>query len=64
MANETDSPVGIAWRKANRVTDWELQKIGVLLCVHEPRELALMVIRLQGQMDVERMLRGVKPVHG
>lgn len=45
------------WRTANTITDWEFAEIGTLLCDHSMRELALMVVRLQGQLEAERMLR-------
>lgn len=46
------------WRATNTITDWEFAEIGTLLCDHSMRELALMVVRLQGQLEAERMLRG------
>lgn len=37
----------ISWREANVVTDEEFAEIGVLLCDHTPRDLALMIVRLR-----------------
>lgn len=45
-------------RATNTITAWEFAAIGTLLCDHSMRELALMVVRLQGQLEAERMLRG------
>lgn len=33
----------------------------MLLCDHEPRDLALMVVRLEGQIEVYRMLQQTEP---
>jgi hypothetical protein len=41
----TDQPT--TWREANTITDWEFSEIGALLCDHAPRDLALMIVRLQ-----------------
>lgn len=35
------------WRQANHLTDWEFAEVGVLLCDHDPRDLAAMVVRLR-----------------
>lgn len=45
------------WRQANTITDWEMAEIGKLLCDHAARDLALMVVRGRGQLEVERMWR-------
>lgn len=44
------------WRQKNIITDWEFAEIGALLCDNAPRDLALMLVRLQGQMEVCRLL--------
>lgn len=38
------------WRDRNAITDWEFAEIGALLCDNEPRDLALMVLRLQARL--------------
>jgi hypothetical protein len=48
----------MTWRDTNTITNWEFGEIGKLLCDHSPRDLALMIVRLQGQLCAERMLRG------
>ena len=53
---------GRTWRDANAITDWEFAEIGVLLCDHEPRDLALMIIRLQGRIEAAEMLVGRRGV--
>jgi hypothetical protein len=50
-----DSPT-TKWRGANNVTDWEFAEIGVLLCDNDPRDLALMVVRLTGQLTLCKQL--------
>jgi len=50
-----------SWREANTITDWEFAQIGELLCYHSARDLALMVVRLEGQIEVYRMLRRTEP---
>lgn len=40
------------WRTAHTITDWEFAQIGALLCGNAARDLALMVVRLQGQIEV------------
>lgn len=59
MPNETTSYRN-EWRIANGITDWEFAEIGRLLCDHTARDLALMVVRKQGQLEVERMLRVIE----
>lgn len=44
------------WRRKNLITDWEFTEVGALLCRHSPRDLALMIVRLQGEMEVARLL--------
>jgi hypothetical protein len=52
------------WRNANAITNWEFAKIGELLCDNEPRDLALKIIRLEGQIEVCKMLRATSiPAH-
>jgi hypothetical protein len=46
----------ISWRNANTITDWEMGEIGVLLCSYDPRDLALTVVRLRGQLEVAEIL--------
>lgn len=46
----------LAWREANTITDWEFARIGELLCDHEPRDLALKIVRLEGQVEARQML--------
>lgn len=41
-----------SWRQKNTITDRELQRIGMLLCDHSFRDLALMVVRLEGELEV------------
>lgn len=48
-----------SWRAVNTITDWEFSEIGSLLCDHAPRDLALMVVRLQGRLGIEQILREV-----
>lgn len=38
------------WRIANTITDWEFSEIGMLLCDHTQRDLALMIVRLRGEI--------------
>lgn len=45
------------WRTANAITDWEFAEIGKLLCLNDPRDLALMVVRLQGRLGMAQTLR-------
>lgn len=47
----------LKWRDRNAVTDWEFAEIGKLLCDHEPHEIALLFLRLQGQMEMVNILR-------
>jgi hypothetical protein len=47
-----------AWCAAKAVTDVEFSQLGVLLCTHAPRDLALMVVRLQ-----EQLATITKPAH-
>jgi len=44
------------WRDANTITDWEFGQIGRLLCDQAPRDLALKIVRLEGQLEVAREL--------
>lgn len=44
------------WRKANAITDPEFAAIGKLLCDHTARDLALLIVRLGGQMEVAKMM--------
>lgn len=55
----TDQPTlpPIAWRVVNTITDWEFGQVGGLLCDHTPRDLALMVVRLQGQLETMKEMR-------
>lgn len=39
-----------AWRATNAVADWEAAEIGTLLDDHDPRDLALMVVRLRAAL--------------
>lgn len=45
-----------SWRTKHTLTDWEFEEIGKLLCDHEPRDLARMVVRLEGQIEVRDMM--------
>lgn len=45
-----------AWRHENTITDWEFRQIGALLCDCQPRDLALKIVRLQGQLEVAKDL--------
>ena len=45
------------WRSANAITDWEFAEIGKLLCLNDPRDLALMVVRLQCRLGMAQTLR-------
>lgn len=46
----------LSWRDANFITDREFAEIGLLLCDHTPRDLALMVVRLQGQLEAPKLI--------
>ena len=35
------------WREENKVADWESTEIGILLCDYDPRDIALMLVRIQ-----------------
>ena len=48
------------WREVNTITNWEFAEIGKLMCDHQPRDLALMVVRLQGQIEVFEALRSTE----
>lgn len=43
-----------AWREARKITDHEFSEVGVLLCDHEARDLALMVVRLRAALELAR----------
>jgi hypothetical protein len=45
------------WRDKNTITDWEFAEIGRLLCDGESRDLALKVVRLEGENAALRMLQ-------
>ena len=52
------------WLSENAVTDWERTEIATLLCDHDPRDVALMVVRLQGQLEMAQKLRADAAPHG
>ena len=43
--------LGKTWRETNHVTVHEAHDIAMLLCDHDPRDLALMVVRLQDRLN-------------
>lgn len=40
-----------SWRRDNAVSDAEFYDIGGLLCDYDPRDLALMIVRLQAAIN-------------
>lgn len=49
------------WRDANAVTDWEFGELSKLLATFGPRDLALKIVRLEGQLCVQRQLAMTLP---
>lgn len=54
MTSETTPP--LTWRQANTITDWEFGEIGALLCDIQPRDLALMIVRMRTQIETMKEL--------
>lgn len=48
------------WRAKNHVTDFEFSEVSALLCCADPRDLALLVVRMRGRLDVAYQMRGVR----
>ncbi len=59
-ANDATDPTTEQWRTVNHVTDFELTEVFALLCAAHPRDLALLVVRLRGRLDLEYQMRGVR----
>lgn len=52
MTTRDSDTTTLTWRQTHTITDWEFAEIGKLLCDHQARDLALKVVRLEGQIEM------------